>query len=170
VGQGVFQFRVKAVNKEGESDPLTTETAILAKNPYGVPAKVEKPTLVDWDKDHVDLEWIAPNDGGAPIKNYIIEKKTKHGRWEQALQVPATGKTAATVPGLTQGEEYQFRITAVNKAGPGEPSDPSDRVIAKPRFRKSVMIDKTAFSGTTHSPRGYSRYRIASRRVDQVQR
>lgn len=30
-----YQFRVKAVNEEGESEPLTTDTAILAKNPYG---------------------------------------------------------------------------------------------------------------------------------------
>ena len=30
-----YQFRVKAVNEEGESEPLTADTAILAKNPYG---------------------------------------------------------------------------------------------------------------------------------------
>jgi len=43
---------------------------------------------------------------------------------------------AATVPNLTEGEEYQFRIIAVNKAGPGEASEPSDSVIAKPRNRE----------------------------------
>lgn len=30
-----YKFRVRAVNKEGESDPLETTDAILAKNPYG---------------------------------------------------------------------------------------------------------------------------------------
>lgn len=30
-----YQFRVKAVNREGVSDPLTTKQEILAKNPYG---------------------------------------------------------------------------------------------------------------------------------------
>lgn len=30
-----YKFRVKAVNKEGESEPLEVEEAILAKNPYG---------------------------------------------------------------------------------------------------------------------------------------
>jgi hypothetical protein len=30
-----YKFRVKAVNKEGESDPLESDDAIVAKNPYG---------------------------------------------------------------------------------------------------------------------------------------
>lgn len=30
-----YQFRVKAVNAEGESEPLETDTSIIAKNPYG---------------------------------------------------------------------------------------------------------------------------------------
>jgi hypothetical protein len=31
-----YKFRVKATNKEGESEPLETDDAILAKNPYGM--------------------------------------------------------------------------------------------------------------------------------------
>lgn len=30
-----YQFRVKAINDEGESEPLETESATKAKNPYG---------------------------------------------------------------------------------------------------------------------------------------
>lgn len=30
-----YKFRVRAVNKEGDSDELTAEKAILAKNPFG---------------------------------------------------------------------------------------------------------------------------------------
>ena len=30
-----YMFRVRAVNSEGESEPLETDTAIKAKNPYG---------------------------------------------------------------------------------------------------------------------------------------
>ena len=31
-----YKFRVKAVNKEGESDDLEAEEAITAKNPFGM--------------------------------------------------------------------------------------------------------------------------------------
>lgn len=30
-----YEFRVKAINEEGESEPLTTDRSITAKNPYG---------------------------------------------------------------------------------------------------------------------------------------
>jgi len=33
---------------------------------------MDKPELVDWDKDHVDLAWKPPkNDGGAAIEKYL---------------------------------------------------------------------------------------------------
>ena len=53
--------------------------------------------------------------------------------WEKAAEIPGD-QTRGTAPNLTEGEEYQFRVIAVNQAGPGEPSEPSTSVIAKPRF------------------------------------
>lgn len=39
-----YKFRVKAVNKEGESEPLETEKSIIAKNPFGKYAVVANVT------------------------------------------------------------------------------------------------------------------------------
>ncbi len=37
------------------------------------PEKPGTPEIVDWDKDHVDLEWTAPiSDGGAPIEKLVV--------------------------------------------------------------------------------------------------
>lgn len=42
--------------------------------------------------------------------------------------------------GLKPGEEYEFRVIAVNKAGPGEPSDPSRMLLTKNRFGKTMFF------------------------------
>ncbi|GMT25429.1 hypothetical protein PFISCL1PPCAC_16726, partial [Pristionchus fissidentatus] len=95
--------------------------------------KPGKPEPTDWDSDHIDIKWAAlDSDGGAPITEYQVEKKTKYGRWEPAVTVPG-GQTNATIPDLTAAEEYEFRIFAVNKGGPSDPSDASKPIIAKTR-------------------------------------
>ncbi|KPJ16777.1 Twitchin [Papilio machaon] len=137
-----YKFRVSAVNSEGESEPLVSETSIVAKNPFDEPGAPGTPSVTDWDKDHVDLKWTPPKeDGGAPIEGYIVEKKDKFGNWEKALEVPAD-KTTATVPDLVEGQTYEFRVRAVNKAGPGEPSDSTHPIVAKPR-NMAPKIDRT---------------------------
>lgn len=50
-------------------------------------------------------------------------------------QVPGT-ETKGTAANLTAGKTYQFRVKAVNKGGPGEPSDETKPIVAKPRFCK----------------------------------
>lgn len=58
----------------GESDPLTIKEPTLVKNPFDIPNKMDKPEVVDCNKDHVDLSWKTPEDGGAPIEEFIVEK------------------------------------------------------------------------------------------------
>lgn len=50
--------------------------------------------------------------------------------WEFALEVPAT-ELKAKIPDLKEKSELQFRITAVNKAGPSPASDPTKIHIVK---------------------------------------
>ena len=131
-----YNFRVRAVNKQGESLPLTGLESITAKDPFGKPEKPGAPVPTDWDKDHVDLEWTPPKrDGGSPITGYIIEKRPKFGSWEKAAEIVGN-QTSGRVPDLTEGQEYEFRVIAVNKGGPGEPSEASLPIVAKARYRK----------------------------------
>lgn len=136
-----YDFRVRAVNDEGESEPLETDKSIVAKNPYDIPGKPGTPEITDWDADRVDLKWTAPkNTGGAPITGYVIEKKEKFSTsWDEILTTD-TPATDAQVPGLKEGNTYQFRVRAVNKAGPGEPSDATGQHVAKARHCKSKNL------------------------------
>ena len=132
-----YQFRVKAVNKEGESEPLETLAPIVAKDPFTVPSAPRSPEAVDWSQSHFELTWKEPaSDGGAPITGYIVEKRDKYSglMWEKAAETSGAD-CHAKVMNLIENLEYQFRIVAVNKAGLSEPSDATKPMIAKARFR-----------------------------------
>lgn len=88
-----------------------------------------------------DLKWAAPEkDGGSPITEYIIEFKDKFSpEWSVGPKVPGN-KTSCKVQNLKENMQYQFRVIAVNKAGPSEPSDPTKPHIVKARFVKPYLL------------------------------
>jgi len=69
------------------------------------------------------------------------------GVWEKAGET-INEQPQGTVNGLVEGNEYQFRVIAVNKSGQSEPSRPCANFIAKPRYceYKSNTIHITILS------------------------
>ena len=135
-----YKFRVKAVNAEGESEPLETEEPVTAQNPYTVPDPPLNLVIEDWDNVSVELRWEPPaRDGGRPVTHYVVEQKGKYDLdYVSVLSTPDPGCEAA-VAGLREGQVYQWRVRAVNKAGQSEPSHPTDRHTAKHRNRKFIL-------------------------------
>lgn len=132
-----YKFRVIGVNAEGDGEPLESDE-VVAKNPYDEPWKPGTPEIVDFDDKSVKLKWTAPkSDGGAPIQKYVIQKKDRFKDWEDVSEVDG-GETSATVDGLKENTECQFRIVAVNKAGRSPESDATKSHIVKHRARKYI--------------------------------
>ena len=61
---------------------------------------------------------------------YRLEKKTPYGDWEPVSDSPIFGESA-TVPNLTEGEEYQFRVAAITDAGVGNFSNATAPIKAE---------------------------------------
>lgn len=103
------------------------------------------PDVTDWDRDYVDLKWTPPSkDGGSPITGYVIEKREKgNPKWTKAAELHSPD-CKGRADNLEEGVEYEFRVRAVNEAGPGEPSQPSKSVITKPRKCK-IFITQFSF-------------------------
>lgn len=114
------------------------------------PGPPGRPEATDWDKDHIDLRWTPPlNDGGSPITGYIIEKREKDGpRWIKACETGPECK--GRVDNLDEGVEYEFRVKAVNIAGPGEPSDTSKPITAKSRRCKNIFFFLMVFEARSY--------------------
>lgn len=104
-----------------------------------VPDKPGAPEIQDWDSNHADLVWEHPvGDGGTPIIKYVVEKRPKAVASWADIGETKDDKCQYTVTDLAAGQEIQFRVTAVNKAGTSQPSEPSKSFKAKPRFGESV--------------------------------
>jgi hypothetical protein len=135
-----YMFRVRAVNNEGESDPLETDYATLAKNPYDPPGPPEYVKVEDWDRKWVNLSWQKPqDDGGSYVTHYVIEKKEDFSsKWAKVIDTD-NNECGAKVSDLIENSQYQFRVKAVNRAGTGPPSVPTDEVICKTRNAPPVI-------------------------------
>uniref|UniRef100_A0A3Q0QSI2 Titin n=1 Tax=Amphilophus citrinellus TaxID=61819 RepID=A0A3Q0QSI2_AMPCI len=122
-----YIFRVVPVNKYGVGEPLESEP-MVARNPFvtpNPPTGVEVSTIT---KDSMVVTWERPtNDGGSPIQGYIVEKRDKDGvRWTRCNKPLET-----IVTNLLKGEEYQFRVVAVNDKGKSDPRQLAHSVVAK---------------------------------------
>lgn len=85
--------------------------------------------------DRVKLRWEPPiADGGSEITNYIIDKReTSRANWAQVTANINGQITDSSVEKLIEGHEYEFRISAENKYGVGDPIV-THSVIAKNPF------------------------------------
>ena len=98
------------------------------------PGAPSTPEILRTDKTSADLQWSPPTeDGGAPITSYIIEYRPSGAvRWNRANSSPVL-ETTFSVADLREGSEYEFRVSAENKAGVGPASPPSKTVrVEKP--------------------------------------
>uniref|UniRef100_A0A8C4KP54 TITIN protein n=1 Tax=Dromaius novaehollandiae TaxID=8790 RepID=A0A8C4KP54_DRONO len=120
-----YIFRIMAVNKYGTGEPLESEP-IVARNPYKPPGPPSTPEVSAITKDSMVVTWGRPEDnGGAEIEGYILEKRDKDGiRWTKCNKKRLTD-LRFRVTGLSDGHFYEFRVSAENAAGVGEPSEPS---------------------------------------------
>ncbi len=122
-----YEFRVVAENEAGESKPSETTGSFTAKDPFDPPGRPGKPN-VNLHGNAVTLTWDAPfEDGRSPITNYIIEMKSMSDiRWKVASQGQKVTALTYIVSDLKADTDYEFRISAENRAGVGVPSAPSN--------------------------------------------
>ena len=105
-----------------------------------MPDAPDRPDITNVDRNEISISWSPPeSDGGSRITSYIVEKRdTSSTRWTKATKQTVT-ETELTIKDLLEGNEYEFRVAAVNKAGMGPFSQPTEPKVCKPPYGKMTM-------------------------------
>uniref|UniRef100_A0A8B9LRH7 Titin n=1 Tax=Astyanax mexicanus TaxID=7994 RepID=A0A8B9LRH7_ASTMX len=130
-GRNYF-FRVVAENEHGIGLPAETPEPLKISEKPQPPGKI---SVVDVTRKSVSLSWEKPeHDGGSRISHYEVEMQAKDSeKWSLCASVKALD---TIVTNLAQGEEYNFRVIAVNDKGKSDP-----RLLAHPVVAKDLVID-----------------------------
>ncbi|NWS18557.1 IGFN1 protein, partial [Pachyramphus minor] len=140
-----YYFRVRAVNVEGMSDALESdEVKAIGKASPGAP---DPPEIVSSIKDTITISWKAPRKTGtSQIVGYIVQKRKKGTMtWLPVTNGPVKDKKLK-VTNLKKGLQYEFRVAAVNAAGTGDASDPSQPVFAQDPTKSPGQVQELKVS------------------------
>lgn len=145
-----YEFRVTAVNDSGEgvnSDSYSATTGL------GVPGQVHISDALITNTG-ARLFWTAPDEGGAPISDYIIEYSLDGGATWLVLDDGINTSLEATLNDLGQKTTCVVRIAAVNELGTGDFSEPYEFTTGQlaPTPSASPTVEPTPTETATPTP------------------
>jgi titin len=114
-----YSFRVSAINASGAGISSAPATA----TPFTTPGAPTGLSVISATSQAV-LVWTTPSsDGGTSITGYKLEQSTDGGTtWSSLVANTGSASTVFVVSGLTNGDAYRFRVSAINSAGVGTAS------------------------------------------------
>jgi hypothetical protein len=108
-----YTFTVAATNANG-SGPESAQSALVFVGIPGPPTGVTAASGVS----EARVSWSAPASEGMTISGYTVDTLSGGGTVLATQNFPSTA-TTQTIPGLTNGVEYRFRVAVVNEFGIG---------------------------------------------------
>ena len=123
-----YRFRISAINAAGPGLPSSATDPVTPRTTPGTPTDL---TGTPGDR-FIDLDWTAPvSTGGSPISGYRVERKAGAEEWDTVVADTASSATSIRIGTLTNGISYRFRVSALNAAGVGSPSNPTGALVPR---------------------------------------
>ncbi|XP_069046346.1 immunoglobulin-like and fibronectin type III domain-containing protein 1 isoform X1 [Lepisosteus oculatus] len=145
-----YSFRIRAHTAEGVSNVLETDDITAGTKAYSSPPA--PPKVISATSKCITVSWVPPhNTGGSRITGYILEKRKKGSNiWSPVSDMPITEKKF-TVRDIVEGQQYEFRVAAVNASGIGEPSVPSDFIFARDPMKPPGKVKDLKVTDSTYN-------------------
>ncbi|XP_069001935.1 neural cell adhesion molecule 1a isoform X11 [Embiotoca jacksoni] len=141
-----YEVKMSAINGKGEGESsqvqtFKTEPVLSSAIPPPIAATSmarREPTApklegkVQNGGNSIKVNWIKQDDGGSPIKHYLVRYKAKHvSDWKPEIRLPH-GSEYILLSGLDWNTEYEVRVVAENQQGKSKPGIFSFRTATEP--------------------------------------
>ncbi|XP_035522562.1 neural cell adhesion molecule 1a isoform X7 [Morone saxatilis] len=126
-----YEVKMSAINGkgEGESSPANT---FKTEPVQGEPSAPKLEVKFQNKGSSLKVNWIEQDDGGSPIKHYLVRYKAKHvSDWKPEIRLPH-GSEYVVLSGLEWNTEYEVHVVAENQQGKSEPGILSFRTAIEP--------------------------------------
>ncbi|MCY4399345.1 MAG: fibronectin type III domain-containing protein [Gemmatimonadetes bacterium] len=140
-------YRVAAINRVGRGSESGVASATTDATVPDPPTALQATATLS---TRIDLTWTAPNyDGGAPISGYRIEVRVDSTTWTDLVESTGVSATGYQHAGLKPGSTRHYRVSAVNVAGTGQPSNVASATTDDPleragRLNKEILPHASA--------------------------
>ncbi|KAM4547320.1 neural cell adhesion molecule 1a isoform 5-T5 [Fundulus diaphanus] len=136
-----YEVKMSAINGKGEGESSRAST--FKTEPVREPNAPILEVLPGKNLNSVKIKWTKQDDGGSPIKHYLLRYKAKHvSDWKPERRLPPLSDYV-TLTDLDWNTDYEIHVVAVNQRGPSEPSVTSFRTATEP-----TTVPDTADSGS----------------------
>jgi hypothetical protein len=148
-----YTYRISAINNIGTSVTSAEASAIpTSSSTSGAPSAPTGLVATASSGTQVNLSWSAPsNNGGFPITGYKIEYKVGSSSYANMVSNTGTTTTAYSHTGLTSGQLYVYRVSAINSVGTSTASNEASSTPTQ-SSASSVPGSVTNLSATSASP------------------
>ncbi|XP_060746514.1 neural cell adhesion molecule 1a isoform X3 [Tachysurus vachellii] len=136
-----YEVMMSAINGKGEGESCPPETfrtlPVREPNPPKLEAKLQSPG------NEMKVIWTKQDDGGSPIKQYLLSYRPKHhNNWKTVIRVPNGGEFYV-LRGLDWNTEYEVSVVAENQQGRSEPGILFVRTSAEPTAIPDPVVSGT---------------------------
>ncbi|XP_051732797.1 neural cell adhesion molecule 1a isoform X6 [Ctenopharyngodon idella] len=141
-----YEVKISAINGKGEGESsapesFKTQPVLSSETPTSIPpttADLREPNPPKLEAkplstgNEMKVHWIKQDDGGSPIKHYLVRYKAKHRQdWKPEIRLP-NGSEYVVLQGLEWNTEYEVSVIAENQRGRSNPGKLFFRTLPEP--------------------------------------
>ncbi|XP_078235730.1 neural cell adhesion molecule 1 isoform X12 [Pogona vitticeps] len=138
----IYAIRLSAVNGKGAGEisaPSEFKTQPVRTPPPREPSAPKLEGQVGEDGNSIKVNLIKQDDGGSPIRHYLIKYKIKHSSdWKPEIRLPS-GSDHVMLKSLDWNAEYEVYVIAENQQGKSKPAQYTFRTSAQPTIIPATL-------------------------------